>query len=136
MGDHNGCRLQARNMLTRFPLILAFVIAAAPWAAASPFGDAANLLDGEWHGDGFVLKIDSSRAQASLDPSRPFEWQRFVVKEVTEDDVVFAVGNELFEASVEAESLKLSGTIFRGEKLLRRTPRGASPILDVRGPLP
>lgn len=127
-------------MLSRFVSIVLVAIAVAPWAAASPFADAASQLDGRWEGDGFVLKIDSSRAQASLDPSRPFHWQRFVVKEVTEDAFIFAIGNELFQATVDAEALRLSGTSFRGEKVLRRAPQGAPesvlPSLETRGALP
>ena len=64
----------------------------------SPFSEAAARLDGDWRGSDFVLRVDARRAQASVDPTRPFEWKRFVVKEVTSEDIVFAVGAELFEA--------------------------------------
>jgi hypothetical protein len=89
-------------------------------SAASPFYDAARELDGEWRGDGFVLKVDSRRAQASVDPKRSFHWQRFLVKEVTDKDIVFAVGTELFEARIDADTLLLTGTSFRGERVLKR----------------
>jgi len=107
-------------MPSRSALIAAFMLAALPWAAASPFIDAATELDGEWRGEGFVLKVDSRRAQASLDPARPFQWQRFLVREVTDDEVVFAVGAELYEARIDAGALTLTGTTFRGERILRR----------------
>ncbi len=124
-------------MAPRFAVALSLFLTLASAAAASPFGEAADRLDGEWQGDdGFVLKIDSDRAQASVDPNRPFHWQRFIIREVTEDDVVFAIGNELFQAKVEPESLRLSGSGFRGEKLLRRARDATLPDLETRGALP
>lgn len=109
-------------MLRRFASIVGLTLIALSGAAASPFVDAAERLDGEWRGDGFVLKVDSHRAQASLDPERPFQWQRFLVREVTDDEVVFAVGAELFEARLDAGMLTLTGTTFRGERVLRQAP--------------
>jgi hypothetical protein len=97
------------------------VLLHAPNAAAfSSFGEAAERLDGEWRGANFVLKVDSKRAQASIDPTRPFAWERFVIREVVENEVVFAIGAELFEAKLEADMLVLTGTSFRGEQLLFR----------------
>jgi hypothetical protein len=89
-------------------------------AAASPFAEAAERLDGEWRGYDFVLRIDSRRAQASIAFDRPFEWQRFLIKEVRQNEIVFSVGSELFEAVVDAEVLVLTGTSFRGERVLFR----------------
>ena len=111
-------------MSIRFALLAGMAFLLAGLSAASPFVDAAKRLDGEWRGDGFVLKIDSRRAQASIDPNRPFEWGRFIVKDVREDDVVFTIGAELFEATVDADALRLTGTSFRGEKVLRRASEG------------
>jgi len=89
-------------------------------AAASPFSEAAARLDGDWRGSDFVLRVDARRAQASINPTRPFEWQRFVVKEVTNEDIVFSVGAELFEAKLDADVLTLTSTGFRGERVLVR----------------
>ena len=100
--------------------LFAALIAAA---AASPLGDAAKQLDGEWRGSGHVLRIDSGRAQASIDPARPFEWRRFEVKEARDGEVVFVVGAELFQATLDDEMLVLTGTGFRGERVLFRDPR-------------
>jgi hypothetical protein len=99
--------------------LLALALAVAP-VAASPFSEAADLLDGEWEGTDFVLHIDAKRAQASIDPERPFEWRRFVVREVTATEVVFAIGSELFEARVDSDVLVLTSTGFRGERILFR----------------
>jgi len=92
-------------------------------SAASPLADAARQLDGEWRGDGYVLRVDSGRAQASIDPARPFEWRRFEVKEARDGEVVFVVGAELFQATLDDEMLVLTGTGFRGERVLFRDPR-------------
>ena len=127
----------SRIMAPRFAFILPVALALGSAAFASPFREAGDRLDGEWRGgEGFVLEVGSDRAQASLDPNRPFQWQRFIIKEVTEDEVVFTIGNELFQAKVEPEALRLSGTGFRGEKLLRRAADATLPDLETRGALP
>ena len=96
--------------------------------------------------DDFVLRVDAKRAQASIDPDRPFEWQRFLVKEVSEDEIVFTIGAELFEAKlVEADTLILTGTNFRGARVLFRDaalrgtteeyrPRTSSPGTSIHAP--
>ena len=88
--------------------------------AASPFAQAAAELDGQWQGEDLTLKIDSMRAQASLDPARPFEWRRFLVQSVSGGTVTFSVGADLFEARLVDDGLTLTGTTFRGERVLRR----------------
>jgi hypothetical protein len=89
-------------------------------AAGPPFSEAAEKLDGEWRGADFVLRVDARRAQASVDPQRPFEWEHFLIKEVSEGEIVFAVGAELFEAKLDANVLTLTGTSFRGARVLFR----------------
>jgi hypothetical protein len=89
-------------------------------AAGPPFSDAAARLDGEWRGGDFVLRVDARRAQASLDPARPFEWEHFLIKEVDAGEIVFTVGAELFEAKLDADVLTLTGTSFRGTRVLLR----------------
>lgn len=105
------------------------LLATAPLSAAqSPFQDAARRLDGLWRGDGHVLRVDSRRAQGSIDPDRPFQWQRFLVKQVADDEVVFTIGAELFEARLDSDGLILTSTSFRGERILRReNPPAATP---------
>jgi hypothetical protein len=81
---------------------------------------AMRQLDGKWKGDGFVLEVDSARAQAKVDPTLPFQWDRYGIKTISDGMVVFAVGAELYEASVDAESIILSSTGFRGKRRLGR----------------
>jgi hypothetical protein len=95
-------------------------LAAAQASAASPFSEAADRLDGVWRGADFVLRVDARRAQASVDAARPFEWERFLIKEVGEGEIVFSIGAELFEAKVEANMLTLTSTAFRGARVLMR----------------
>jgi hypothetical protein len=106
--------------------VLILLLLAGGSAPASPFSEAAERLDGEWHSADFVLKVDSRRAQASVDANRPFHWERFLIKEVTEDEIVFSIGAELFQAAVEENMLVLTGTTFRGKRVLFRDP-------DLRG---
>jgi hypothetical protein len=102
-------------------LLLAVALGAGSVSAvASPFSDAADLLNGEWRGGEFVLRVDAKRAQASVDAERPFSWERFLVKDVNEEAIVFAIGAELYEAKLGPDMLTLTGTSFRGERVLMR----------------
>lgn len=117
-------------MRIRIGLLALCLAAPLPSQAASPFAQAASTLDGQWKGEDFVLKIDSTRAQASLDPARPFEWRRFLVQSVSGETVTFSVGPDLFEARVADDQLRLTGTTFRGERtLVRQEPAAPEPPL-------
>jgi hypothetical protein len=107
-------------------LILALLAGSSISAATSTYAEAGRLLEGEWRGDEFVLRIDAARAQASIAPDRPFEWQRFLVKEAHDNEVIFSIGAELYEAKVDADTLVLTGTSFRGARVLFRNT-------DLRG---
>ena len=104
--------------------IYAAVLLLPAAGGASPFLEAAEFLNGSWRGEDFVLRVDSDRAQASVDANRPFEWDRFLIREVTEDEVVFVIGAELFEARLRDDDIVLTGTSFQGERLLKREKRG------------
>ena len=51
-----------------------------------------------------------------------------MVRDVTPAEVVFAVGSELYEARLEEDTLMLTGTSFRGERLLFRTPENGNAL--------
>ncbi len=104
--------------------LVVFTSLASP-GLASLFSEAAEQLDGEWRGDDFVLRVDARRAQASVDAARPFAWDRFLVKEVTDAEVVFTIGADLYQATFDNDTLTLTGTSFRGERVLSREPRNA-----------
>ena len=105
-----------------FLLIIAFIasLVSENAAAATAFSEAAQRLDGEWRGTDFVLRVDAKRAQASVDAARPFNWERFLIKDVSEGAITFAVGAELFEAKLSEGTLTLTGTSFRGPRVLFR----------------
>ena len=96
------------------------LIGVHPASAASTFVEAAEQLDGDWRGGNFVLRVDARRAQASVDPRHPFEWMHFLIKEVTADEIVFSVGPELYEGKLDADTLTLKSTSFRGARVLFR----------------
>lgn len=104
----------------RIALLILALVAGSSACAASRYADAAQRLDGEWRGAEVVLKIDAERAQASMTPDRPFEWRRFIIKDIRADEIVFAIGSDLYEAKVDADTLTLTGTAFRGAKVLFR----------------
>ena len=107
-------------MHVRVILLALALLAGSHPAAASPFWDAAQELDGEWRGGDFVLRVDAKRAQASVDAMHPFEWEHFLIKEVGGGEIVFSVGAELFEAKLDAGTLTLTSTGFRGARVLFR----------------
>ena len=107
-------------------LLLASAVGAVA-AEGMSFIEAAERLDGTWEGDGYILRVDKDRAQANVDAQRPFRWQRFLVKEVDGDLIVFTIGPELFEGRLAEDSLTLSSTIFRGERNMARVPAPVAP---------
>lgn len=107
-------------MHVRIALLILALLAGSSVFAASRYEDAAQRLDGEWRGAEVVLRIDAERAQASMTPDRPFEWRRFIIKDIRPDEIVFSIGAELFEAKVDADTLTLTGTSFRGARVLFR----------------
>lgn len=107
-------------MNIRVFLLSAALIVSGHAVAATPFSEAAQRLDGEWRGADFVLRVDAKRAQASVDIARPFEWERFLIKDVSEGEITFSVGAELFEAKLAEGTLTLTGTSFRGPRVLFR----------------
>lgn len=116
----------------RLSLILLALALSGAADAASPVDEAARRLDGAWRGEGFALKVDSRRAQANIDPKRPFEWRRFAVREVADGEIVFAIGAELFEAKLADDGLELTSTSFRGERRLQRDePAGEIDYSDL-----
>jgi hypothetical protein len=120
-GPGGDTEMQLRRILQ----VLALLASLGAPALASVFTDAADRLDGEWRGGDFVLRVDAKRAQASIDAERPFAWDRFLVKEVTEAEVVFAIGAELYQAIVADDTLTLTGTSFLGERVLVRQPKAS-----------
>lgn len=111
-------------MRMRIALFFLAFFAATSAAAAAGFSEAAKQLDGNWRGQAFVLRIDAKRAQASMALNRPFEWQRFLIKEVRDDEVTFTVGAEVFQARIDTDILTLTGTSFRGARVLYRDTGG------------
>lgn len=96
-------------------------------ASAEPFIEAANFLHGVWQGDNYVLRVDAARAQAGVDAARPFQWSRFLVKEVTDTEIVFSVGAEIFEARLNDDAIILTSTTFRGERAMHREDSVTAP---------
>jgi hypothetical protein len=82
--------------------------------------EITHLVDGKWNGDGFALKVDSARAQANVDPTLPYQWDRYEIKSVSDGRMIFSIGAELYEAWVSPRSISLSSTSFRGERRLNR----------------
>jgi hypothetical protein len=107
-------------------LILALLTGFAPAASALSFREATEELNGAWRGDDFFLRVDAERAQASVDPNLPFQWQRFLVKEVVDWKVTFTIGPELFHAIIGPDGLLLTSTSFRGSRVLRREADSAA----------
>ncbi len=107
-------------------LLLALLAGFPTMAAALTFREATQELNGAWRGDDYVLRVDAERAQASVDPDRPFQWQRFLVKEVADWKVTFTIGSELFQAVIGPDGLLLTSTSFRGSRVLRRQADAAA----------
>jgi hypothetical protein len=90
-------------------------------AEASALADNLSVLEGRWLGDGLQVVVDADRAQANMDPWKPFDWRHIEVKEFDGAAITFSIGAELFYGTLEADTMTLEGTSFRGTKILQRT---------------
>lgn len=66
------------------------------------------------------LALDTERGQARIDPEKPFQWERFIVKSVAGDEVVFTIGPRLYSAIVEPDSLTVEAAGYAGPQRLTR----------------
>jgi hypothetical protein len=115
-----GPTIAEAKMHLRIALLILALLTGSSVFAASRYEDAAQRLNGEWRGAELVLRIDAERAQASMTPDRPFEWRRFIIKDIRQDEIIFSIGAELYEAKIDADTLTLTGTAFRGARVLFR----------------
>lgn len=90
-------------------------------AEASASADELSLLDGRWIGDGLQVVVDADRAQANMNPWKPFDWQRIEVKERDGAEITFTIGAELFYGTLQADTMTVEGTAFRGVRSLQRS---------------
>lgn len=86
--DHPGLGLAA--------LLALWLLSSAPAMANDRMPD----LGGHWSGQGLSIFIDPTRHQANTDPTKPFNRQSFIIRNVTGSMVVFAIGPELFVANL------------------------------------
>ncbi len=98
----------------------AFVIAMScvPVQGDPPLG--LSDLDGTWAGGGSQIVIDVERSQARRDPTKPFGWEAFRIRNITGNLVVFQIGPSQFIALVESDQMALTGHPFQGAITLRR----------------
>lgn len=90
-------------------------------AEASAAANELSLLDGRWIGDGLQVVVDADRAQANIDPWKPFDWRRIEVKEHNGAEITFTIGAELFYGTLEDDQMTIEGTGFRGVRSLQRS---------------
>jgi hypothetical protein len=87
-------------------------------------------LDGRWIGPGLELMVDSTRAQARIDPALPFAWKAFAIKNITDDMIVFTIGPYQFVGLLEGDQLTVTSPSLQGSRALRRAPPpSAAPAL-------
>jgi len=102
--------------------MIAMAICMATAADASGI-EAFHALDGYWRGSGLELTIDPHRAQARLDPRRPFQWEPVNIRNVEGNMVVFTIGPRLFIAYVDGDDLTLTSPGTQQPSVLRRIAR-------------
>lgn len=100
------------------------------WSAGAARAlDKIPDLNGTWMGAGLRLFIDTARHQGNTDPSRPFEREPFLIRNVTGPTVVFVIGSHLFVAYMDDENtMRVSRDgLFETYTLTRAQPpkRGA-----------
>jgi hypothetical protein len=99
-----------------FPLWLCNVGVAAGAAV-----DVLRALDGRWHGGGLALTIDAERGLARLDPSLPFQWEAFNIRNIEGAMVVFSIGERLFIGYLDGNVMRLTTPGRQGSWTLGRS---------------
>jgi hypothetical protein len=116
-------------MRVRFAFLVAVLVAAHAASAA----DLGSRLAGDWRGDKLWMTLDPERGQARLNPAKPFQWERFIIKSVDGPQVVFTVGVRLFVATVQGDSLSVEAPGFNGAQILHRELPPPPVASELRG---
>lgn len=87
-------------------------------AGAEP--TSLRFMHGTWRGDGYVLVLDMERSLANLEPSKPFQRDALIIRNITEGMVVFLIGSRQFIGLFDGDTLALSGDSLVGTIRLER----------------
>jgi hypothetical protein len=96
--------------------------------------DAATVLRwlaGDWTGNGLSIRIDPERLQANLDPSKPFQWEPFRLRNVTGCMVTFDIGPQRFVALMFRDrAMRINTVGWSAQQSLRASAVGVKEILS------
>jgi|GEM_PF-2686556 len=66
------------------------------------------FMQGVWSGSGFQLSLDTERMLANADPTKPFQWDALVIRNISDRMVTFWIGERRFIGLFDGDALSLS----------------------------
>jgi len=86
---------------------LFWVIALLPMMVwAKPAGLA--FMQGVWSGPGLQLSLDTERMLANIDPTKPFQWDALVIRNISDGMVTFWIGERRFIGLFDGDALSVN----------------------------
>lgn len=76
----------------------------AGWAKPA----ALAFMQGVWSGSGLQLSLDTERMLANVDPTKPFQWDALVIRNISDRMVTFWIGERRFIGLFDGDALSLS----------------------------
>jgi hypothetical protein len=68
-----------------------------------------GFMHGVWVGEGTQLSLDTERMLANVDPTKPFQWNPLIIRNISDGMVTFWIAERRFIGMFEGEKLSLAG---------------------------
>ncbi len=81
---------------------------------------ALAFMNGVWIGEGIALTLDTERMLANVDSSKPFQRDALFLQNITDQMVVFSIGDRSFIGLFDRDDLALTGSGLTGTVRLSR----------------
>ncbi len=94
------------GMIGRFIGALFWAVALLPAVVWAKPGELA-FMRGVWSGPGLQISLDTERMLANVDPTKPFQWDALVIRNISDGMVTFWIGERRFIGLFDGDMLSL-----------------------------
>lgn len=101
-------RLNLDQVLRIFLICLTALALQGASIAAEP--RTLAFMNGVWIGENIALTLDTERMLANVDPAKPFQRDALLLKNITDQMVVFSVADRSFIGLFDGDELALTGS--------------------------
>lgn len=104
-----GFLLKTMSVLLRRTALIVVCGVAADSLGAFAKPTQLAFMNGVWIGDGVELTLDTARMLANIDATKPFQRDALILQNITDQMVVFSIGNSQFIGLFNGNELALTG---------------------------